>query len=77
MQPITCILHLATCFRGIDNAAEVKELIQQRLRALKDSGLGDHEERHAATASESSPNFLEALRAVHVEARALRAAAAE
>src|SRR5258707_96497 len=31
-------------FRGVDNANEVRELIQHRLRRLKDSGLGDHEE---------------------------------
>ena len=36
-------LHTAW-FRGINNAGEVRELIQQRLRLLKDSGLGDHEE---------------------------------
>lgn len=59
-------------FRGIDNAEEVKQLIQERLRALKDSGLGDHEEVQAAP----KPALLDALRAVHAEARALRAAAA-
>jgi uncharacterized membrane protein YdbT with pleckstrin-like domain len=31
-------------FRGIDNADEVKNLILERLRALKDSGLGHREE---------------------------------
>src|SRR5438270_6403930 len=35
-------LHTAW-FRGVNNANEVRELIQQRLRQLKDSGLGDHE----------------------------------
>jgi uncharacterized membrane protein YdbT with pleckstrin-like domain len=64
-------LHSA-CFRGIANAAEVKELIQQRLRALKDSGLGDHDERPAAPATTHA--MIEALRAVHAEARLLRAA---
>jgi uncharacterized membrane protein YdbT with pleckstrin-like domain len=63
----------AACFRGIDNAAEVKELIQQRLRALKDSGLGDHEERGAA-APDVSGDFLAALREVREEARGLREA---
>ena len=65
-------LHVAW-FRGIDNAEEVKQLIQERLRALKDSGLGHREEMRAAPAS--APAFLEALRAVHAEARALREAA--
>lgn len=75
-------LHIAW-FRGINNAGEVRELIQQRLRLLKDSGLGDHEEllhRGAAQAPApgalASPAFVTALREVRVEARALRQAAA-
>ena len=62
-------LHTAW-FRGIDNAEEVKLLIQERLRALKDSGLGHHEEMHATPTA--APAFLDALRAVHAEAIALR-----
>jgi uncharacterized membrane protein YdbT with pleckstrin-like domain len=66
-------LHTAR-FRGIDNASEVRELIQQRLRQLKDSGLGDHEEMlsmsHAPAAA--SPALLAALREVYAEARTLR-----
>jgi uncharacterized membrane protein YdbT with pleckstrin-like domain len=69
-------LHTAW-FRGIDNAEEVKQLIQQRLRALKDSGLGDHDESRAAHAASAAPAFLEALRAVHAEASALHAAVAQ
>ena len=64
-------LHTAW-FRGIDNAEEVKQLIQERLRALKDSGLGHHEEIRRTPA----PAFLDALRAVHAEACALREATA-
>lgn len=64
-------LHTAW-FRGIDNAEEVKQLIQERLRALKDSGLGHLEEMPRA--SEPAPAFLDALRAVHAEATALRLA---
>ena len=68
-------LHTAW-FRGIDNANEVRELIQQRLRRLKDSGLGDHEEIvHPATAG-ASPALLDALREVHTAAAALRLTAA-
>jgi membrane protein YdbS with pleckstrin-like domain len=68
-------LHTAW-FRGIDNASEVRELIQDRLRHLKDSGLGDYEEllRSAAVASQSpqwSPQVILALREIHAEARAL------
>lgn len=70
-------LHVAW-FRGIANAEEVKVLIQERLRKLKDAGLGDHDDRHdhAPAAAVESPAFLEALRAVHAEAAALRLAAA-
>lgn len=66
-------------FRGVDNAAQIKELMQQRLRSLKDSGLGDHEElaaRRPASAPAASPSLVAALREVHAEAAALRAAAA-
>jgi uncharacterized membrane protein YdbT with pleckstrin-like domain len=67
-------LHVAW-FRGIDNAEEVKTLIQDRLRKLKDAGLGDHDDRafHHAPAAPAA-GLLEALRAVHFEARALREA---
>ena len=64
-------LHTAW-FRGIDNANEVRELIQQRVRHLKDSGLGDHEELAAPAAASAA--FLAALREVHAEAGALRQA---
>lgn len=70
-------LHVAW-FRGIANAEEVKVLIQERLGKLKDTGLGDQDDRHdhAPAAAVETPAFLEALRAVHAEAAALRAAAA-
>jgi membrane protein YdbS with pleckstrin-like domain len=74
-------LHTAW-FRGVNNAGEVRELIQQRLRLLKDSGLGDHEE---LSRPESAPgplasvavsgSLLAALREVYSEAQALRQAA--
>jgi uncharacterized membrane protein YdbT with pleckstrin-like domain len=64
-------LHTAW-FRGIDNAEEVKALIQERLRKLKDAGLGDHDDRET---HDTTHEFLDALREVHAEARALRAAA--
>jgi membrane protein YdbS with pleckstrin-like domain len=66
-------LHTAW-FRGIDNANEVRELIQQRLRRLKDSGLGDHEERVTSPNFEFSAAMLAAIREVHAEAAALRQA---
>jgi membrane protein YdbS with pleckstrin-like domain len=74
-------LHTAW-FRGIHNAGEVRELIQQRLRLLKDSGLGDHEELPRAIPFPSpvagvpaSSSLLAALRDVHAAAHALRRAA--
>lgn len=69
-------LHVAW-FRGIDNAEEVKTLIQERLRKLKDAGLGDHDDHRApaVTVTAGTAGLLEALRAVHAEAGALRAAA--
>jgi membrane protein YdbS with pleckstrin-like domain len=74
-------LHTAW-FRGVNNASEIRELIQQRLRLLKDSGLGDHEEMSAsAPVSAGIPGGLEptsallcVLRETASEARALREA---
>jgi len=65
-------LHTAW-FRGIDNANDVRGLIQDRLRHLKDSGLGDHEEL-AQSPTSFGPEFLVALRALHAEAASLRLA---
>ena len=63
-------------FRGVDNANEIKELMQQRLRQLKDSGLGDHDDHPAAQPDAVvSPDLLTALREVHAEAQALRISA--
>jgi len=60
-------------FRGIDNAEEVRSLILERLRALKDSGLGHHEEQSSPTApAVPTVAVRDALRAVLEEARALR-----
>ena len=74
-------LHTAW-FRGVNNAAEIRQRMQDRLRLLKDSGLGDHEEAHAAVptvrssaALPAGPALLTALREVHAEVRALRFAA--
>ncbi|MBA3542895.1 MAG: PH domain-containing protein [Chthoniobacterales bacterium] len=70
-------LHTAF-FRGVDNANAIRELIQKRLRELKDSGLGDHEEVKLAprlvTTDQVSEDFLRALREVAAEATALRSA---
>ncbi len=73
-------LHTAY-FRGVDNANAIRELIQNRLRELKDSGLGDHEEAFrpappARTDPPLPPALLPVLREVAAEASALRQAAA-
>jgi len=62
-------------FRGIDNAPQVRELMQMRLRQWKDAGLGDHEDQFGATAS-SDPSVIAALREVQAAACALRECAA-
>ena len=67
-------LHTAF-FRGVDNANAIRELIQTRQRALKDSGLGDREKVNSI-AGDSGNEFVAALRAVAAEATALRQAAA-
>ena len=69
-------LHTAF-FRGVDNANAIRELIQTRLRELKDSGLGDHEEavrvnQPARATYPSMHSLLPVLREVAAEASALR-----
>jgi membrane protein YdbS with pleckstrin-like domain len=81
-------LHVAY-FRGVDNAEEIRDLILARLRGLRDSGLGDLDERQRApepvflpdargraTAARlpASVRALGAARELLAEARALRAA---
>jgi membrane protein YdbS with pleckstrin-like domain len=66
-------LHTAW-FRGIDNADEVRSLIQHRLRHLKDSGLGDQEELTENISTTPPADFVNALREVYREASALRTA---
>jgi membrane protein YdbS with pleckstrin-like domain len=73
-------------FHGVENAREIRDLIQERLRRFRDSGLGDPEEaRHVAHAAVVAPaasettastdaDVLAAARELAGEARALRAA---
>lgn len=72
-------LHTAY-FRGIDNAEEIKQLVADRMRGYRDSGLGDHDDHGAHTpppvsVPATTDTFSEALAAVLVEARALRQSA--
>ncbi|MDB6057625.1 MAG: hypothetical protein JWO95_1469 [Verrucomicrobiales bacterium] len=66
-------LHTAF-FRGVDNAMEIRGLIQARLRHLKDSGLGDREEMKAAAPTIGNSQLVAALREVHEETQKLNAA---
>lgn len=59
-------------FRGVDNAPEVRALIQSRLRQWKDAGLGDHDDRAPEMTSAGQQPWLAALREVHAAATALR-----
>jgi uncharacterized membrane protein YdbT with pleckstrin-like domain len=62
-------------FRGVDNAAEIRELITARLRELKDSGLGDRDELPIAprpSTPAQAPEVIYALRELAAEASALR-----
>ncbi|CAN5704875.1 hypothetical protein BH20VER1_BH20VER1_12840 [soil metagenome] len=65
-------------FRGVNNAEEIRDLINTRLRELKDSGLGDRDEvqRMEAGTPRSAAALVEPLRGVLAEASALRRAVA-
>lgn len=60
-------------FESVDNASEVRDLMMERLRAYRDSGLGHH--THAELSADPHAG-LDAARAVLQEARALRSAIA-
>ena len=68
--------HHLVRFRGVNNAHEIRELIQKRLRHLRDSGLGDSEQMSImpATGSTFSENARNALREIRREAIAFREA---
>ncbi len=73
----TADLHTAW-FRGIDNADQIRSLIQARLHALKDAGLGDRDDvaRPAVAFDVQTPELVTALRGIADEAAALRVAVA-
>jgi uncharacterized membrane protein YdbT with pleckstrin-like domain len=65
-------MHVAW-IRGVDRAHEIRSIILDRLRGLKDAGLGDlDEERGAATSSSESPAVLAAAQLLLEEAKLLR-----
>lgn len=65
-------------FRGVANATEIRDLILERLRLFRETGLGDSDERRGATpavaggATAGGSAALAAAREVLAEARALR-----
>jgi membrane protein YdbS with pleckstrin-like domain len=73
-------LHVAT-FRGVDNPEEIRDLMLQRLRRLRDAGLGDPDDAAAQKSASAhaltfgSTEMLDLLAAFRDEARALRRAA--
>jgi uncharacterized membrane protein YdbT with pleckstrin-like domain len=70
-------LHVAT-FRGVDNPEEIRDLMLQRLRRLRDAGLGDLDDVSGLKSAAASAPALETsetlslLAAFRDEARALR-----
>ena len=62
-------------FRGVDNAPEIRDLILERLKRLRDAGLGDPDQPQGETVAppdSSRPPVFEAARELLEEARALR-----
>lgn len=57
-------------FRGVGNAAEIRDLIRERVRRHRDAGLGDPDDaEHVPASVEAEP--LAAVHALHDEVRAL------
>jgi len=69
-------MHTGT-LRAVDNAEQVRDLILDRLRRLRDAGLGDPDDRHAQPRKTAEGDSAETLRAAARElldeARTLRA----
>ena len=62
-------------FRGVDNAPAIRDLILERLKKLRDAGLGDPDQPQievAVVEADSSPEIAAAARELLAEARALR-----
>ena len=62
-------------FRGVDNAPAIRDLILERLKRLRDAGLGDPDQPQTETAAAEAvppPGVADAARELLTEARALR-----
>lgn len=72
-------LHVAT-FRGVNNAEEIRDLMLQRLRRLRDAGLGDLDDAQTGQSAAASARAFDSVETVNLftafrdEARALRRA---
>jgi uncharacterized membrane protein YdbT with pleckstrin-like domain len=76
-DPILFSMHIGY-FRGVDNAVEIRDLMTERLRWLRDAGLGDVDDTSADTASAPqgpAPALAAVLEGMRREAADLRAAA--
>lgn len=68
------LLHVAV-FRHVEDAAAIRDLILDRLRSAKDSGLGDPDDAdHVEPSPEARPDALEAARDLLAAARELKRA---
>jgi uncharacterized membrane protein YdbT with pleckstrin-like domain len=64
-------------FRGVDDAPAIRDLILERLKQLRDAGLGDPDQQPAGESmfvTAASPDILAAARELREEASALRRA---
>jgi uncharacterized membrane protein YdbT with pleckstrin-like domain len=64
-------------FRGVDNAPAIRDLILERLKQLRDAGLGDPDQPQTeieGAETGSPPGVVDAARELLTEARALRRA---
>ncbi|MHB1307464.1 MAG: PH domain-containing protein [Limisphaerales bacterium] len=63
-------------FHGVDNAAEIRDLILERMRRLRDAGLGDPDDPETSAETQPTPEagtlLLAEARALVDEARQLR-----
>jgi uncharacterized membrane protein YdbT with pleckstrin-like domain len=62
-------------FRGVDNAPAIRDLILERLKRLRDAGLGDPDQSQTegeASKTTQFPGVADAARELLTEARALR-----
>lgn len=58
-------------FRGVGNAAEIRDAIRDRVRQHRDAGLGDPDDTEASGRAASEAAAVAAVRELHGEVRAL------